>query len=221
LASALFYGLKSDTRDLGREVSPPDVWAYSYLVPRTNMPMVSAIEHPRLPRNYFSVLVTAINTARVYDGNVAVCDLGPCYVPDLVPEIADRLLQGEGIRWSIVVGEYEDEIYASIRVSDRRFSAGKLAREAVKGIEGSSAGGHGSMAGARLAIPDKTRSPRARTRARRAFMKKMASLAGAETSGPGEKFTAPPTEDPDTAPRNGGAERPEKKSGAMKEVRST
>ena len=38
LATALLYGIKSDTRDLGREVSPDDVWAYSHLVPKTDMP---------------------------------------------------------------------------------------------------------------------------------------------------------------------------------------
>jgi nanoRNase/pAp phosphatase (c-di-AMP/oligoRNAs hydrolase) len=47
LATALFYGIKSDTRDLGRETSQADVWAYSHLASLTDMSLVSAIEHPR------------------------------------------------------------------------------------------------------------------------------------------------------------------------------
>src|SRR5690606_4312357 len=116
LATALFYGIKSDTRDLGREVSDADVWAYSHLAALTDMSMVSSIEHPRLPRAYFAVLMRASSRAQVTD-NVVVADLGEVYIPDMVPETADRLVQAEGLRWSIVVGEHDGQIYCSIRVN--------------------------------------------------------------------------------------------------------
>ncbi len=167
------------------------MWAYSHLVPMTDMPMVSAIEHPRLPRDYFSVLVRAIERAEVFD-NVATCDLGPLYIPDLVPETADRLVAAEGIRWAIVVGQYEDEMYASLRVNDRRYSAGKLVREAVERYPHGSAGGHGSMAGAR--IPFTVASARSRTRVRRKFLRELALATGISQTIPAERF-APRPED--------------------------
>ena len=179
LATALFYGIKSDTRDLGREVSAEDVWAYTHLVEICDMPMVSAIEHPRLPRAYYSMLVRAIERAEVYD-NVAACDLGRVYVPDLVPETADRLASAEGIRWTVIVGEYDGQIYASLRVNDRRFSAGKLVREIIAKYPAGSAGGHGSMAGARLPYKPTTKTKAGRTRARRGFLRALVLGTGVD-----------------------------------------
>ncbi len=155
LASALFYGVKSDTRDLGRQSSDEDKWAYAYLVERADMPAISAIEHPKLPRAYFNVLAKAIRRAKVFD-DVVTCDVGELYIPDLVAEIADKLALSEGIRWSIVVGQHKNAIYASLRVNDKRCAAGKLVRAAVKNIDNASAGGHGSMAGARITMPEDT-----------------------------------------------------------------
>ena len=187
LATALFYGIKSDTRDLGREVSESDVWAYSYLVPLCDMPLVSAIEHPRLPRSYFTVLMRAIRKARVYR-DVVVCDLGEVYVPDLVAETADRLVSAEGIRWGMVVGDYEQQIFASIRVNDRRYSAGKLVREVIKLYDRGSAGGHGSMAGARIPYGPHTKTPRGRTRARRKLLRQLALGTGLDDAVKPERF---------------------------------
>ena len=41
LATALLYGIKSDTRDLGRETSKEDLEAYLYLYPRANLRLLS------------------------------------------------------------------------------------------------------------------------------------------------------------------------------------
>jgi nanoRNase/pAp phosphatase (c-di-AMP/oligoRNAs hydrolase) len=191
LATALFYGIKSDTRDLGREASDEDVWAYSHLVSRTDMALLSAIEHPRLPRAYYHVLMRAIQSAEVYD-NVVLCDLGELYIPDLVAETADRLAASEGMRWGVIVGEYEGSVFVSLRVNDRRYSAGKLIREVVETHypEGS-AGGHGSMAGAKIPHHARTVSPAARKRARRKLLKRLAHAIGVdETTTPKEAFAS-------------------------------
>jgi nanoRNase/pAp phosphatase (c-di-AMP/oligoRNAs hydrolase) len=57
----------------------------------------------------------------------------------------------EGVRWSLAFGEYEDAIYFSIRTNDRRMNAGRLIRDVIE-EKGGSAGGHGTMAGARLPV---------------------------------------------------------------------
>lgn len=196
LATALFYGLKSDTRDLGREVSQDDVWAYSHLVKLCDMPTVSAIEHPRLPRRYYTVLMRAIRRATVC-GDVACSDLGEVYVPDLVPETADRLASAESVRWSFVVGEYGDDIYASLRVNDRRCSAGKVAAEVIERYPQGSAGGHGSMAGMRIPYTPGTKSRPGRTRARRTLLRVLTLATGVDPATKTEPF-APPDENPET-----------------------
>lgn len=169
VATALFYGIKSDTRDLGREVSPLDVDAYRYLIPLTDMPLVSAIEHPQLPREYYAVLASALRRVRLH-GNVAAVDLGDVYVPELVPEIADKLMAIEGVKWSMAAGEHDGQLYVSLRVNDKRMRSVTILRERVEKLNAGSAGGHGSMAGARLSLDKLGKNQQARQRKRRRLL---------------------------------------------------
>lgn len=160
IATALFYGIKSDTQDLERETTRPDVDAYLWLFPQIEPHVLAHIEHPRLPENYFKLFHTAVEKVRIH-GDVAICNLGPVYFPDLVAEVADRFLSMEGMRWSLAIGAYRGDLYFSLRARDRRMKAGKLIREVIEAA-GGSAGGHGSMAGARLTV--KGLGPAARRR---------------------------------------------------------
>jgi nanoRNase/pAp phosphatase (c-di-AMP/oligoRNAs hydrolase) len=160
IATALFYGIKSDTRDLERETTEPDVEAYLWLFPKADTQALSQIERPRLPEDYFRLFHTAVEKARVH-GDAVVCDLGKVYYPDLVAEVADRFLSMGEVKWSLAVGEYRGSLYFSVRTRDRRMNAGKMIREIIE-REGGMAGGHGSMAGARL--PVKGMAPSARRR---------------------------------------------------------
>jgi nanoRNase/pAp phosphatase (c-di-AMP/oligoRNAs hydrolase) len=170
LATALFYGIKADTRDLGRQTTRQDVDAYLWLFPMTDKDALSQIEHPKLPEDYFRLYHTAIERALVFDDAV-VCDLSEIYAPDMVAEVAERFMYLEGMRWSLAFGEYEDAVYYSVRTSDRRMNAGRIIRDVIE-AKGGSAGGHGTMAGARL--PTKGLSAAARKRLRdevvRAFL---------------------------------------------------
>jgi nanoRNase/pAp phosphatase (c-di-AMP/oligoRNAs hydrolase) len=151
VATALFYGIKADTRDLGRQTTKQDVEAYLWLFPLTDKDALGAIEHPKLPADYFRLYHTAIEKALVYEDAV-VCDLGEIYAPDMVAEVAERFMSLEDMRWSLAFAEYEDALYYSIRTSDRRMNAGRLIREVVEAHPEGSAGGHGTMAGARLPV---------------------------------------------------------------------
>jgi len=170
VATALFYGIKADTRDLGRQTTKQDVDAYLWLFPLTDKDALGEIEHPKLPEDYFRLYHTAIERAQVFDDAV-VCDLGDIYAPDMVAEVAERFMYLEGMRWSLAFGEYEDATYYSVRTSDRRMNAGRIIRDVIE-QKGGSAGGHGPMAGARL--PTKRLSAAARSRLRedviRAFL---------------------------------------------------
>jgi len=151
VATALFYGIKADTRDLGRQTAQADVDAYLWLFPMADKDALGQIEHPRLPDDYFRLYHQAIERAQVFGDEVVVCDLGEIYTPDMVAEVAERFMYLEGMRWSLAFGEYEDALYFSIRTSDRRMNAGRLIRDVIE-AKGGVAGGHGTMAGARLPV---------------------------------------------------------------------
>ena len=152
LATALFYGIKSDTRDLGREYDPADVECYNWLFPMIDKPSLSRIEHPAVPGRYFAAYARAYERARLHGGGEGVVvDMGDVYVPEIVPEVAEKLVSLEDCRWSLATGAYKGELYLSLRVNDRRVNAGKLVREVCAPL-GGSAGGHGAMAGARIPL---------------------------------------------------------------------
>jgi nanoRNase/pAp phosphatase (c-di-AMP/oligoRNAs hydrolase) len=151
VATALFYGIKADTRDLGRQTYPIDIDSYLYLLPKVDKEALAQIEHPALPARYFKLYHLAIERARVHENAVEV-DLGETYSPDMVAEVAERLLSLETMKWSLAYGSYSNQLYLSIRTNDRRMNAGRLIREICEDLGGSS-GGHGSMAGARLPFP--------------------------------------------------------------------
>jgi nanoRNase/pAp phosphatase (c-di-AMP/oligoRNAs hydrolase) len=150
IATALAYGIKSDTQDLGRETSQADIDAYTALYPHIDKRALSRIESERLPETYFVAFERAISNSVIYD-NVILSDMGPVQVPDMVAEMADFLLRLDGMRWSIVLGEYEETLFISLRCSPPDSpGAGEVVRTALKGM--GSAGGHGAMAGAQVPL---------------------------------------------------------------------
>jgi nanoRNase/pAp phosphatase (c-di-AMP/oligoRNAs hydrolase) len=162
IATALYYGIKADTRDLGRQTTAADVEAYLWLFPQVDKKLLGQIEHPELPARYFRLYHKAIERAKVY-GAAIVADLGEVYSPDMVAEVAERLLNLEGRKWSLAFGSYRSQLYFSLRTRDRRMNAGRLMREICEDHR-SSAGGHGSMAGARIPLSGTQRERQTRKR---------------------------------------------------------
>jgi len=176
VATALFYGIKADTRDLGRETTQTDIDSYLWLFPRMDKSLLAHIEHPELPARYFQLYHTAFERAKVY-GTAIITDLEEVYSPDMVAEVAERLMFLEGTKWSLAFGTYRNQLYMSLRVKDRRMNAGRLIREIFEDYGGSS-GGHGSMAGARLPLSGKAAQRKALKRELVSRFKEAFGVAG-------------------------------------------
>jgi len=147
LATALFYAIKSETQDLGREAERADRQAYLQLFPFANKNLLFEITYPKLPVEYFAGLKTALERAKIY-GNVLIANLKGISIPDVVAEMADLLLRLEGIDTVLCMGHYNDGVLISLRTSSEKINAGDIIRRLVQGR--GSAGGHGMMAGGRL-----------------------------------------------------------------------
>ena len=148
IATALFYGVKSDTMGLIRSTSPADAAAFCYLQSRVDMRALATIEHAQVPPEYFKSFAVALKEARVYS-NVLIADLGVLDYPDLTAETADALLRLKGIRWVVCMGIYKDTLILSVRTRNRR-GAGQLVQQVI-GEQGT-AGGHGVMAGGQIPL---------------------------------------------------------------------
>jgi len=144
LATAIIYGIITETQDLGRETSPEDLEAYLNVFPHANLPLLSNIRHPKRPHTYFSELKTALNNMYT-EGMVVFAHIGEVTVTDIVPEICDMTLEMEGIEWSMSTGHTEDRIAISIRTIHEKANLGHILHNIVG--EKGKAGGHGMMAG--------------------------------------------------------------------------
>ena len=148
LATALFYGIKTDTQGLERGTSTCDRAAFGFLGSRANIAAIFNFDHAPMPGDYFTTLTFALQSARCYD-HVVVSYLGAMSYPDLAANIADFFMRRQGSRWVFCAGIHKEHLYLSVRTSYQQ-GAGQLIQSVVG--ERGSAGGHGSMAGAQIPL---------------------------------------------------------------------
>lgn len=144
LATALLYGIKSDTLFLHREVGDDDLAGFLYLYPRANVNLLRRIETPELPLASLKLLGQALEQAcRVGEIFVAGIDAEGAR-EDLAARLADFGLQAKGATWSLAWVRVGDELVVSVRNVGWVRHAGR-AVEAAWGRWGP-AGGHRSAA---------------------------------------------------------------------------
>jgi nanoRNase/pAp phosphatase (c-di-AMP/oligoRNAs hydrolase) len=153
VATALFCGVRYDTADLSRNSAELDEEAYYSTFRRADRALITQINHPPLPRVYYSELHGALTVARQY-GALILCLLGKISHPEFVAEVADFFLRMKGCSWVVVGGavEEEGEYVLSLR-TDYAFGNAYPLMERVLDGEGSF-GGHGHIAGARIKLED-------------------------------------------------------------------
>lgn len=151
VATALYYGIKTDTADLSRNVSEIDECAYAHLATLLDRQKLAAISAPALPPEYFSALRQALNNVRIYE-NLVLCSLGRIKAPEMVAEVADLLLRFEHKDMVFCGGEVNNTYFVSVRTEYGTIDAISLIRDALAG-EGTF-GGHGSVAGGSIKLPD-------------------------------------------------------------------
>jgi nanoRNase/pAp phosphatase (c-di-AMP/oligoRNAs hydrolase) len=143
LATALLYGIKSDTLGLERGGTKADLDAFAYLYPLANHNALRRIDRPELSETALDVLAQGLVRRRILHG-VFFSHLGRVAVADLVPLFADFGLQAAGVEWSVVSGVVGTDLHVSIRNVGYVRSAGEVVRDAFGDL--GSAGGHRTMA---------------------------------------------------------------------------
>jgi nanoRNase/pAp phosphatase (c-di-AMP/oligoRNAs hydrolase) len=148
-ASALFCGVRYDTADLSRNASPLDEEAYYETFRLCDRLAIAEIQHPPLPRGYYTELSRALTIARQH-GPLVLALLGPVENPEFVAEMADFLLRMKGVSWVVVGGSFEGTYVLSLRTDHAFGNAYPLLARVLDG-EGSF-GGHGHIAGGRIEL---------------------------------------------------------------------
>ena len=152
VATALVYGIQTDTADLARNVSAHDEQVFAALYPLADHKLLGRIQRARVPESYFRALELGLRRAEVHDAAVST-HLGEIEHPDLVAEVADLLFRLEGISWSFVTGSHAKVLYASFRCVEKEgLDAGVAARFVAQAVPKGSGGGHESLAGAQMPL---------------------------------------------------------------------
>ena len=143
LATALLYGIKTDTLFLERGSHMADLAAFTFLYPFANKAMIARIERPALPREDLEALGRALSRLQL-DNGVAVIHMGEINREDVIPQMAEFCLQIEGVEWGVVSGLCKDRVVISVRNVGYVKSAGDIMKKLFDEI--GSAGGHRAMA---------------------------------------------------------------------------
>jgi nanoRNase/pAp phosphatase (c-di-AMP/oligoRNAs hydrolase) len=151
-ATALYYGIKTDTVGSGRTNTCIDKAMMSYIFPYISHKKLTKIENPEVPRYYFKNLKKAVECSEIID-NLIFCDLGEVRNADLIAETSDFLLRMRDIKWTFVVGRIENNGYFSLRSKSVRTAVGRMAISLVKGL--GTGGGHMKSAGGQLNLNGK------------------------------------------------------------------
>ena len=149
LATALLYGIKSDTLFLERGSHQADLQAFTFLYPFASRAMITRMERPALPRADLEALGRALSRLQL-DNGVAVIHMGEIKREDVIPQMAEFCLQIEGVDWAVVSGLCGDRVVISVRNVGYVKSAGDILKRLFDKI--GSAGGHRSMAKAVVPI---------------------------------------------------------------------
>jgi nanoRNase/pAp phosphatase (c-di-AMP/oligoRNAs hydrolase) len=142
LATALLYGIKSDTQLLGRDTSAHDIDAFAWLHSLHSPALLRRIERPALPLDGLRALGRSLAHTTVEEG-IHLLVLGRVR-EDVIPQVADLGLQAEGAEWSIAAGIVGSELVFSVRNVGHVRAAGDVVRALVEGL--GVGGGHRSMA---------------------------------------------------------------------------
>jgi nanoRNase/pAp phosphatase (c-di-AMP/oligoRNAs hydrolase) len=143
LATALLYGIKSDTLMLNRETGPADLRAFMSLYPLTNYNTMRRIERPELPLSFADLLTRVLPHIRK-NRELLVLHIGAIEREELIPQLADFCMQFENTDWVVVSGKFKGSLVMSIRNPGYVRSAGDVVRKLFGAI--GRAGGHRSMA---------------------------------------------------------------------------
>ncbi len=149
VATALYYGLKTDTNNFTRDFTKLDLEIMQYILDTASMKLIGKIENPPLTKEYYKKICIALKNVTIYQKAI-ITDLGKVTYPDISAEVADFLIRMKNINWVLVLSYFEENLFFSIRTKSRQKIAGKLAVYIVKNI--GSGGGHENSAGGMVAV---------------------------------------------------------------------
>ena len=151
LATALFYGIKTDTDNFVRESLPNDINAFRYLFMFTNMNIIKKIESSEISKQTLASYRIAMERLTFFK-DIAFIHMGEVNNPDILVIIADFFLKMAEATWCVVSGICGKKLIIILRNAGFRLNAGKIAQRLFG--QWGSAGGHRSAARVEISLKE-------------------------------------------------------------------
>lgn len=149
LATALLYGLMTDTADLTRHTTSADIRAYDVVHGRADHYFLARLAKSVIPANLLDHMGWGI-AHRIVFRDLILIHYGEIENPDLLVQSADNMLLTCGINWVVCAAKVGDRLVVVFRSDGHRIDVGKRARVAFAKI--GSAGGHRTMGRAEIPL---------------------------------------------------------------------
>lgn len=147
LATALYYGIQTDSFGQMHRPSETDKIALAFLENKADKNLLSRIEFSQYSLNdldYFSIALVKHRYAR----NILYAHIGPVPYTDVCVQVADFLIRVNEAHWALVTAVVENKLVVVFRCDGQKRNAGKVASKAFGSM--GSAGGHKTMGRAEI-----------------------------------------------------------------------
>lgn len=144
IATALLYGLKTDTLDLSRGVSGLDLDMFYTLYKAADIELLNTIQLNQLQFCDLMAYSNAIKNIRIFD-NIGIADIGADCPDSLLGTVSDFIMSLKEVEFSVVYSARKGGVKFSVRNETSHWDAGKIIMTVLNGL--GSGGGHKSMAG--------------------------------------------------------------------------
>ena len=154
LATALLYGIRTDTASFERSGGEEDLKAYHWLFKYANAALLRRICRSEYLRAWLPLFARAFRSLKDCPGNGAHASLNEVKNADLLVSIADFFTKVHGLRWIAVSGVVDKKIVVIFRGDGAR-DVGQMAKQCFGGL--GQGGGHRNLARAEFllnVVPD-------------------------------------------------------------------
>jgi nanoRNase/pAp phosphatase (c-di-AMP/oligoRNAs hydrolase) len=146
IATALAFGIRTDTLGFTRSFNAVDLRALSWLGAWIDWDLMRSFESPPRSQEVLSIFKQALTDAGLENGLMLV-PISDMVDRDALSQVADFLLPTEGVKIVVSYGVRMTKVILSVRSNDDSKHVGRLL---AKTFEKGSAGGHKSLAGGQI-----------------------------------------------------------------------
>ena len=149
LATALFYGIKTDTDNFTRTSISADIKAFRYLYPYVNLNIIKKIESSEINKNNIVAFRQAFEAMQLVKDSVFI-HMGKVQDADTLVIVADFFIKMAEASWCLTSGIHGQKLIIIIRYAGFRLHAGQIASRLFGKL--GSAGGHKNAARAEIPL---------------------------------------------------------------------